>query len=109
MRIPYGLIVELDTKGNILRSFHDPKGQVLPAVSHVDDQGTYIYLGSFMTNYVAKLDLKNVWNFWEINFFLFSNLKLFITNWTGFDHAGTGAAFANELGLDPGVTNTKVY
>jgi len=60
MRIPYGLIIELDSKGNILRSFHDPTGHVLPAVSHVDDQGTFLYLGSFATDFLARLDLRKV-------------------------------------------------
>ena len=53
----YGMIIEFDQNGNVLRSFHDPTGNVIPAVSEIEDHGREIYLGSFFAPFIAKLDL----------------------------------------------------
>ena len=53
----YGLIIEVNQDGTILRSFHDPTGSVIPAISEVEDHGKVLYLGSFFAPFIAKLDL----------------------------------------------------
>lgn len=53
----YGLIIELDHNGNIVRSLHDPSGEKVKAVSEVLDIGHEIYLGSFFSPYMLKLDM----------------------------------------------------
>ncbi len=52
---PYGLIVELDKNGQILRSLHDPTGQVIPSVSVVEDDAGTLYLGSYYSPFIGKV------------------------------------------------------
>lgn len=51
----YGLVVELDTSGNIINSYHDPTGKVIADVSQVSDNKEYLYLGSFRANFIAQV------------------------------------------------------
>ena len=56
----HGLILELDENGQITRSFHDPTGSVIPGhISHVHDDGDVLYLGSYQSHFIGKLELKD--------------------------------------------------
>ncbi len=54
---PYGLIVELNTEGQITRSLHDPTGEVIGAVSEVEDDFGTLYLGSYYAPFIGKTQL----------------------------------------------------
>ncbi|XP_065320383.1 adipocyte plasma membrane-associated protein-like isoform X2 [Gordionus sp. m RMFG-2023] len=54
----YGLIVELDGKtGKIIRSFHDPKGRYVFAISEAHEFNNKLYLGSYVTPFYSVLNL----------------------------------------------------
>ena len=56
----YGLILELDRNGYITRSFQDPTGSVVPGhISEVYDDGNVLYLGSYQSSFLGKLELKD--------------------------------------------------
>ena len=56
----YGLILELDRNGHITRSFQDPTGSVVPGhISEVYDDGNVLYLGSYHSSFLGKLELKD--------------------------------------------------
>ena len=54
----HGLVIELDQSGRILRSLHDPTGDVAPSVSEVLDYNGTLYLGSYQAPGLMKLTLK---------------------------------------------------
>ena len=54
----YGLVVEYNDKGEIVRSLHDPTGKTIPSVSEVHDEDGILYLGSYNQPYLGKLDLR---------------------------------------------------
>ncbi|XP_071962081.1 adipocyte plasma membrane-associated protein-like [Antedon mediterranea] len=54
----YGLIIEVNQKGEIVQSLHDPTGEVVSSVSEVLDTGNELYLGSFGGNYIGRLNLR---------------------------------------------------
>uniref|UniRef100_A0A672HZ26 Adipocyte plasma membrane-associated protein n=1 Tax=Salarias fasciatus TaxID=181472 RepID=A0A672HZ26_SALFA len=56
----YSLVAELHDGGVCSRSFHDPGGLVVAYVSEVHEHAGSLYLGSFRSPYVAKLDLSQV-------------------------------------------------
>ncbi|XP_060687712.1 adipocyte plasma membrane-associated protein isoform X1 [Hemiscyllium ocellatum] len=56
----YGLVLELNEDGSINRSFHDPHGVVVPAVSEADEHDGYLYLGSYYSPFLCRLDLNKV-------------------------------------------------
>lgn len=56
----YSLVVELHDGGICTRSFHDPNGLVAAYVSEVHEHDGNLYLGSFRSPYIAKLDLQKV-------------------------------------------------
>ncbi|XP_069787973.1 adipocyte plasma membrane-associated protein [Narcine bancroftii] len=53
----YGLVLELNEDGSIRRSFHDPHGVVVPAVSEASEHNGYLYLGSYYSPFLCRLDL----------------------------------------------------
>ena len=53
----HALIIEVDSEGNILRSFHDKGGHRLQSISHVLDLGDRLLLGSYEAPYAAVLSL----------------------------------------------------
>ena len=53
----YGLILEMDTEGNILRSYHDSQGAVLTEASEVMDLGNKLYIGSYHSPHIIELEL----------------------------------------------------
>ncbi|XP_037320676.1 adipocyte plasma membrane-associated protein [Pungitius pungitius] len=56
----YSLVAELHDGGICTRSFHDPNGLVAAYVSEVHEHEGSLYLGSFRSPYIAKLDLSKV-------------------------------------------------
>ena len=55
----HGFIMELDENGQIIRSLHDPTATVVPDVSEVHDEGDVLWLGSFRSNFIGRLELKD--------------------------------------------------
>ncbi|KAM9803770.1 adipocyte plasma membrane-associated protein [Neosynchiropus ocellatus] len=55
---PYSLVAELHEGGVCSRSFHDPGGQVAPYVSEVLERGGSLYLGSYRSPFIVRLDLR---------------------------------------------------
>lgn len=53
-------MAELHDGGVCTRSFHDPGGLVAAYVSEAHEHDGSLYLGSFRSPYIAKLDLRNV-------------------------------------------------
>lgn len=53
----YSLVAEIHDGGICSRSFHDPNGQVVAYVSEAHEHDGSLYLGSFRSPYIAKLDL----------------------------------------------------
>lgn len=56
----YSLVVELKDGGTCVRSFHDPHGAVAAYVSEAHEHDGHLYLGSFRSPYVCRLDLSKV-------------------------------------------------
>lgn len=54
----YGLVVEVDEEGQVLQSLHDPTGQVIPAVSEVEDRDGVLYFGSYNLPFMGRLHLQ---------------------------------------------------
>ncbi|XP_053730613.1 adipocyte plasma membrane-associated protein isoform X2 [Synchiropus splendidus] len=55
---PYSLVAELHEGGVCSRSFHDPGGQVVPYVSEVLEHAGSLYLGSYRSPFMVRLDLR---------------------------------------------------
>ncbi|KAM9727876.1 adipocyte plasma membrane-associated protein [Menidia menidia] len=53
----YSLVAELHDGGVCTRSFHDPHGEVAAYVSEAHEHQGSLYLGSFRSPYIAKLEL----------------------------------------------------
>lgn len=53
----YGLILEVDTDGTILGSYHDPQGAVLTEASEVIDLEDKLYIGSYHSSYIVELEM----------------------------------------------------
>lgn len=53
----YGLVIELDMEGNIVRSLHDQSGATLPACSEVHDEKGVLYFGSYFLPFLGRLDI----------------------------------------------------
>ncbi|KAF3707861.1 Adipocyte plasma membrane-associated protein [Channa argus] len=56
----YSLVAELRDGGICTRSFHDPNGLVAAYISEAHEHDGSLYLGSFRSPYIAKLDLSKV-------------------------------------------------
>ncbi|XP_034283337.1 adipocyte plasma membrane-associated protein isoform X1 [Pantherophis guttatus] len=56
----YGLVLELSNTGTYKRSFHDPNGVVATYISEAHEYNGHLYLGSFRSPFICKLDLKDV-------------------------------------------------
>ena len=57
---PYGMILEMDGNGNILRSLQDPGGQKLKEITGAVDDGQYLYTGSLHNDRIGILELSRV-------------------------------------------------
>lgn len=56
----YSLVVEFHDGGVCTRSLHDPYGLVAAYVSEAHEHDGHLYLGSFRSPYICKLDLSKV-------------------------------------------------
>lgn len=56
----YSLVLELRENGSCRRSFHDPHGVVAAYVSEAHEHNGHLFLGSFRSPYLCKLDLSQV-------------------------------------------------
>lgn len=54
------LVVELSETGSYRRSFHDPTGMTVPYVSEAHEHNGYLYLGSFRSPFICRLNLQHV-------------------------------------------------
>jgi hypothetical protein len=52
----YGLVIEYDLNGKALRSWHDPTGKTIEAVTNVALYKNKLYMGSFYHEYIAVVD-----------------------------------------------------
>ena len=55
----YSLLIKLDHRGDIIKSYHDPSGTTITEVSqaHEDVKERVLYLGSYQAKFIAKLKL----------------------------------------------------
>jgi len=53
----YGLVVELNTNGEIIRTLQDPTGNQIAAVSEAHEHDGFLYLGSYDRPYVSRVAL----------------------------------------------------
>uniref|UniRef100_A0A8C3EHC0 Adipocyte plasma membrane-associated protein n=1 Tax=Corvus moneduloides TaxID=1196302 RepID=A0A8C3EHC0_CORMO len=56
----YSLVVELSETGSYKRSFHDPNGVTVAYVSEAHEHNGHLYLGSFRSPYICRLDLQHI-------------------------------------------------
>ncbi|XP_040467969.1 adipocyte plasma membrane-associated protein isoform X1 [Falco naumanni] len=56
----YSLVVELSETGSYRRSFHDPSGVMAAYVSEAHEHNGYLYLGSFRSPFICRLNLQHV-------------------------------------------------
>jgi sugar lactone lactonase YvrE len=54
---PYGLVLELDADGTILRSLHDPGGQHVRQITNAEEHDGWLYLGSLANDFIARVRL----------------------------------------------------
>lgn len=54
----YGLAVEVDQSGKILRSLHDPTGERVGSTCDLADKDGVLYLGSYHLPHMGKVYLK---------------------------------------------------
>ena len=52
----YGLVVEYDLNGNVLRSWHDPSGKTIELTTNAVIHDNKMYLGSFQHDFIGVLD-----------------------------------------------------
>ncbi|CAF1416063.1 unnamed protein product, partial [Didymodactylos carnosus] len=53
----YGLAIEIDNRGKILRSLHDSDGVKVPSTSQVTEYNGYLYFGSYYLPNIAAFKL----------------------------------------------------
>ncbi|KAH0622841.1 hypothetical protein JD844_025571 [Phrynosoma platyrhinos] len=56
----YSLVVELSDTGSYRRSFHDPNGMVATYISEAHEHNGHLYLGSFRSPFICRLNLEDV-------------------------------------------------
>ncbi|KAL8613599.1 hypothetical protein ACOMHN_022018 [Nucella lapillus] len=56
----YGMVLEFNEKGQIIRSLHDPTGVKYSAVSEVEEEKGILYFGSFDKDYICKLNVSDL-------------------------------------------------
>lgn len=54
---PYGLVLALDEKGSIVKSYHDPSGERLRDITSAVEHEGHLYLGSLRERKIGKLRL----------------------------------------------------
>ncbi|XP_025105912.1 adipocyte plasma membrane-associated protein-like isoform X2 [Pomacea canaliculata] len=53
----YGLLLEVDKEGRIIKSFHDPTGETVPSVSEAEEHNGVLYLGSYYLPFLSRFYL----------------------------------------------------
>ncbi|KAK3093107.1 hypothetical protein FSP39_011140 [Pinctada imbricata] len=56
----YGLLIEVDDNGNIMRSLHDPTGKVIPSLSEAEDKNGVLHFGSYNLPFMGRLYLARI-------------------------------------------------
>ena len=57
LKLPkYGLVVEYGLDGKILKSWHDPNGQVVAAATCATLHNNKLYIGSFYSDFIAVVN-----------------------------------------------------
>ncbi|XP_034966954.2 adipocyte plasma membrane-associated protein isoform X3 [Zootoca vivipara] len=56
----YSLLLELSDTGSYKRSFHDPNGMVATYISEAHEHNGHLYLGSFRSPFICRLNLEDV-------------------------------------------------
>jgi sugar lactone lactonase YvrE len=54
---PYGLVVEVDGAGRLLRSFHDPEGRRVPLITTAREHDGQLYLGTLEHDWIGRFPL----------------------------------------------------
>ena len=54
---PYGLALELDASGKIIRSLHDPSGSHISTVTSAEEVDGVLYLGTLHASQIGRLEL----------------------------------------------------
>jgi sugar lactone lactonase YvrE len=54
----YGLVLKIDEKGKIIKSFHDPDGTHLWEITSAKEYHGYLYMGSLHTDRIGKIRLE---------------------------------------------------
>lgn len=52
---PYGLVLELNTDGEVIRSLHDPGGQHVSVITSVHEEDGQLYLGTLLNHWIARM------------------------------------------------------
>jgi len=52
---PYGLVLELDSDGEIIRSLHDPGGQHVSVITSVHEEAGQLYFGTLLNHWIARM------------------------------------------------------
>lgn len=55
--IPYGLVFEMNTNGQVLRSFHDATGRALKDTSSAVEDDGFLYVGTLTGTSIARIKL----------------------------------------------------
>ncbi|MBL6447794.1 SMP-30/gluconolactonase/LRE family protein [Fulvivirga sp. 29W222] len=55
--LPFGLLLQVDENGTILKSHHDPFGEVIGEISSVYERGDSLYLGGDFLDHINVLDI----------------------------------------------------
>ena len=54
---PYGMVIELDGDGNVLRSFQDPGGLHVSIITSVHETAGQLLLGTLLNDYIGRFTL----------------------------------------------------
>ncbi len=54
---PYGLVLALDEKGQIVQSLHEPTGKHLKEITSAQEYGGFLYLGNISNDRIGKYEL----------------------------------------------------
>lgn len=56
----YSLVLEVSDSGAFRRSLHDPDGLVVTYVSEAHEHDGHLYLGSFRSSFICRLNLQSI-------------------------------------------------
>ena len=55
----HGLVLEIGTDGQIVRSLHDQGGYITFATSHILDRGDNLIIGSYFAPFLVQVDIES--------------------------------------------------